>query len=531
MITERNLLYRYLTLMFPHKLEEDEYICLYFNEAKGKKDKEYKFNKFYKNFDDIVADVEKYKHMYNTYICIYTVKGNENRQERNIYKRSCIVFDFDFKDHNDITDPNYYITMMKSKYPELYYHYIVLSGNGIHIYSFAEPTTNKKQIASINLEIAENIGADMGACLSTQVIRVPTTYNLKKEKKFVRIYNDDTDKSNFKRYKLSRLKQIITPKVEREQQIRYKDVDLTSIKKLQYCVQGMLTTTIVKGQRNFCLGRIVANLKVAGYEESKARDIVLNWNREQCEPQKGEREIEKDFLSYWNNDYRLLGCSIKQPSKQAILDQFCDKHKCDYLLGAFTEDSELKEDVIAINNRWLGVGMMKELSAKHYIVISLLLRAENKGMTLKDMQKFLQPRKKGERSVIGEDALRKIINDLRTKGILEVINPIRLNESKYILLKDYDKTYGTGYTRYLHSGAMLTIQKVLTPREFLIYITIAKYRGQGKFPTLQDITLHTGIVERNVHTDMKSLHEMGLLSITSFYNTKGVKCNRVSIVA
>lgn len=527
----RTMLQNYLGNLFPCKLQEEEHICLFF--AKD----QVQFNRFYRDFDSVIADIEKYKHTHDVFVCLSTVKGNESRTADKINRRSCIVFDFDFKDYAGNDDINYYIyNKFKKAFPRLYSPYIVKSGNGVHIYCFTEPTTNVKQLAELNKEMAELMGADTKACLTTQVIRVPATFNHKNgEKKRVIEYFNDTWKDSFKRDKLTKLKNMVKQSKPQEQgaeQVSHKVVDLTSYRKLKPCTERMLTSEVVKGQRNFVLGRIVADFKRIGHTKAQVKDIVLTWNKEHCVPAKSDTEVLRDLENYWKADYKLLDCNIADSRKQEVLSNYCNKHECDYLTQTPRQcQSIYKEELLAMNNRWLKSEMLKELDGKHYVLISLLLRDERNGMTIKELEEKVQPLRKKERAVIGRKGLYELIKDLEKKGIVKINKASNPTKSDYVELRDKDNTYGTGYTVYLHTGAMWTVQKLMTPRQLKVYLAISKLAGKGETRTLNRLHEVTGLAERTISTELKALMKLDLLSITIYYDNKGIERRKYNIVA
>ena len=184
-----------------------------------------------------------------------------------------------------------------------------------------------------------------------------------------------------------------------------------------------------------------------------------------------------------------------------------------------------------MNNRWLKSELLKELDGKHYVLISLLLRDERNGMTIKELEEKVQPLKKKERAVIGKDKLYVLVKDLEKKGIVKVNKASNPNKSDYVELKDKDSTYGTGYTVYLQTGAMWTVQKLMTPRQLKVYLAISKLAGKGETRTLNRLHEVTGLAERTISTELKALMKLDLLSITVYYDNKGIERRRYSIVA
>lgn len=190
-------LYRPLIVDFNDLRDNENIILCFLNKATGYMEEQKAFN----NIDDLLLYLSKSKRVAycETYFNLYT-SATENRKKEDI-KTSCfLAFDFDKGDFEEKgIDLN--IDYIQSKFLEngLYYNMLVNSGNGYHAYILIEPTTDLDLVVSVTKEIAKRLGSDPNACKSTQILRIPYTYNNKQLQEGIKkivpiIYQDETPK-------------------------------------------------------------------------------------------------------------------------------------------------------------------------------------------------------------------------------------------------------------------------------------------------------------------------------------------------
>src|SRR3712207_6112961 len=172
-----------------NNLKENNYIRLY----QAKED----FNKveFFNNIDDLIQYTSNRSYGINTYFTLATTNG-ESGQEKDLLYRTVLGFDFDKKDLGE--DFSYKDIIERFKSIGLWYHALVDSGHGFHAYVCIEPNTDIKKVMELQKAIGKLLGADLNALKSTQVLRVPYTYNIKDKPKRVNIINM-FDKNTIKR--------------------------------------------------------------------------------------------------------------------------------------------------------------------------------------------------------------------------------------------------------------------------------------------------------------------------------------------
>ena len=162
----------YKPLLVDQNLQEGNYIKLEKYTTEGLKVQEY-----HKNINDLINSAKNNSLYYNTFYSLATNNGMSKSNKDSIYK-TCLAWDFDKKDYDSLT-----IKDILHKFREigLYYNAIVDSGHGYHVYKFIEPTKDIELANKVSKHIAKLVGADEN--FTGQVLRVPTTHNIKDPKK------------------------------------------------------------------------------------------------------------------------------------------------------------------------------------------------------------------------------------------------------------------------------------------------------------------------------------------------------------
>ena len=92
-----------------------------------------------KDIDEAVSFCNrKDKYFYNSYYSLSTTDG-AGRATENLKSRACLCWDFDKKDLGQDFNIKDILHLFKSI--RLYYHAIIDTGHGYHVYVFIEPTT------------------------------------------------------------------------------------------------------------------------------------------------------------------------------------------------------------------------------------------------------------------------------------------------------------------------------------------------------------------------------------------------------
>ncbi len=472
------------------------------------------------NYFDTVEDAEKYidlnRGKFDVYAGLATTIDRSGKEEL-IGSRNCLAFDFDIKDyegnlsHKDILE--------KFKSIGLYYHLMIDSGHGFHVYVFTERTKDIERITSLNKKIAEQLNADIKGTLKTQILRVPQTFNYK-EKLYKNVSTIFTAKK-IRYYSLDELERRFKNKFSTEDTIIRK---LDKLKSDMYCVMEMLKG-VPEGHRNTALGRIVKYYQVRGYSKANVKEIIREWNS-RCSPPKKFSEVERDFNSYWEKDYNLLGCTLTDSRLQSIISKYCDKYKCGYCSKG--DYAVLAEREFLVDNHYLEERTMRKLNGYDYLVLSLLI-ANVGGLNTNQVQEKLTPRK-GFKCCISKPKLYQVLKNLVKEGFIDCTESKRMNEPNFYKVKNRNN-FGKGYTRLLYSSSNLFINKNITQNEYLVYIFLAKRLQQCKSVTYDDIANALNMDKPNISRYIKGLEDAGLLQVRKQYNEKGFLCNKYILMA
>lgn len=272
-ITDKQILIKKFFKTIYREIDFDfEYIRTFQNNNDGT----YNKARFYNDIDDLVRfSTNKYSFLNNTYFELATVDAFAGSEE-NLQYRYCIAFDFDKKDlgaefnHKDI------INLFKEL--KIYIHALVDSGNGYHCYIMINKTDNIKMVNEVQKALAIKVNADLNAIKTTQILRIPYTFNVKGEKpkevKLVHLEPYDSDK--FKAYDIEFLyqKNCINREIKSDnKQISY-TLNNTNIPK---CLENILKNGSQEGQRYNDLQNIVVALRLRNKPLSEIKEVCKEW--------------------------------------------------------------------------------------------------------------------------------------------------------------------------------------------------------------------------------------------------------------
>src|SRR5574344_1841214 len=167
---------KFFKLIYRDKTEE-EFIRVFQNNKTNTKDSTYNKVEFFNNIDDLVQfSTNKYIKYNNTYFELATTDGGAG-QEQHLKYAYVIGLDFDKKDLGaDFSSKD---ILNKFKAAKIHYHALIDSSNGFHVYICINKTNNLKMVNEVQKALCDKLGADKKASLSTQILRVPYSFNIK----------------------------------------------------------------------------------------------------------------------------------------------------------------------------------------------------------------------------------------------------------------------------------------------------------------------------------------------------------------
>lgn len=447
---------------------------------------------FYNNVDDMNIYIENNKYSSNIYFTLATTDGKGGAEDNLMY-RYFLAWDFDKKLDDTIDSKE---IMFRFKKLHLWFHCIVDSGNGYHVYTCIEKTNDLKRVEEVTKALGEKLGADPEGMLQTQVLRVPLSINLKDKPKQVNIINIFTDK--IKRYNINKLYknycQFNNTKGDRTIQYAIHNSNFPP------CITNILKG-IDEGDRNFCLKRLISFLKIYRYSESEARNIILEWNNKN-HPPIDEKEMEYQFNYIWNKEYKCFGCRTDDNNLQKSIEKYCNKEQCTnnhknetLLIDGITVEMEYKlckkiepqkEDIL-------------QLRGNHLLIICIL-KNNPKGI---ELNKIIDELTYNGRCSLSHTTLMKVLKELLEynyitkikKNEIDIykINPIRCQEIERFNLSYF--------------AVLGVIKEDITSEDFKIYCYL-RYRLSKGLSLMQDkIADELGITQQAV-----SLHIQNLLN-------------------
>jgi len=396
------------------------------------------------------------------------------------------------------------VDIHKAKIP--YPSMIVSSGHGFHCYwILKEPAY---ETIAILRAIQKAIGSDPRAAEKARVLRFPGSYNCKEEPfkqcKIIEINNHTYSIGYFK--KLFGITKLLTHKKSYKNVINYHDIDM-------FCVKQMLKG-VNDGYRHFSLGRITKYFQREGYNRENVRQTILDWDQKN-NPPLGEKEILNSFYKCWNENYKLLGCTILDIEKQAKLSLYCDKTKCDLrFVGSQLEFSKS----FGLNNRIFN--NYKSVTGFHIILYSILERHPEGLTTIQIDEKLINNTNK--KSCMGKNYKGDALKYLIMQGFVKVVTGNKKAGIKNFYRFFKQGTFSLGYTIINNGAVNGAIDGRITKQQLKIYALLCKYAiSHLAFPALVTISKETGLNPNYISMLITGLEKADYLKKHYSENKKG----------
>lgn len=497
----------YFNMIFREQLGRDEY----YNVTYINKENDTIFIRDYKTIDDMSNNIDTLKNYNNVFVSLATTNG-KSRTRENLVRRGVLAFDFDKKDYDE--GFNHKDILNRFSKIGLYYHMMINSGRGYHVYLLTEPTSNIDRLVQINKAIAQKVGADMGAVASTQILRVPDTYNFKDNKsRRCNVIWLQADHKKRIEHNLDKLFNKFCYRVDNTN-IRY-----ISKNNMQPCIENLLEG-VEEGHRNFALGRLTKYLQRANYGIDKALEVIKEWNN-RCVPPSSINKLEVDFNNYWNSDYKLLGCKSENVEMQSILSGYCNKTECKK-----SDKYEVIHLEKAINIEYKIADKIKDdrrgkgMNGNHIAIISILKLFES-GLSRKQIEEELTHRKT-KRQAISKNTLTKILKELVDD--YKVIDTWKVGRDNFYKIKDIKAlenqkfVFGYGAIRGFLGGE-------ISSAELRIYCYMRYRLSKGDNVVQEEIARDLNITQQAISKHMKSLEDARYLITHTDYSINPLGAN------
>ena len=458
---------------------------------------------FYNNINELCMSVgSPSKFYYDTYFSLATNNGN-SKETKDSLSRTCIAFDFDKKDNKELTSTD---LIHKFKKIGLFYHAIIDSGHGYHVYIFINKTNELKLVNKVTKHIAQLVGADLNC--TTQILRVPFTVNCKQE-------NDKKRVNIIKLYKDIKRKDI-------EELAKRYIMQCNENKNIEYllkgivpkCLESILSNGSTEGNRNNDLQKIVVLLKNMRKTEAEILAVAKEWNN--------KNEVSYDNLEYqvnymYNNlKTTELGCADCEHYKECyskVMSNF--KYEEGEQLIQYSENMCKK-----CKRNKKGVSKM---NGNQLLVIGIL-KTHFDGLTqeqLLDKLQYTNEKYKIQNIAMSKPTLLKTLKELEENKYItyEVINRKRV----YTLIKERVKEECKFIINY--GVVRECVKGFITPSELELYcymrylhneqqrLGLAKHKGNLFQITQEELALKMGVHRERITVMINNLIKEDIVSI------------------
>ena len=398
------------------------------------------FNKV-TNFNDIDLLSEhcaNYGFGNNTYFELATTNGNTG-QEKDLMYRYCLGFDFDKKDFDNLT---YKDILAKFNNIKLWYHCMIDSGHGFHVYVVIDKTNDLDKVNEVQRAIATRLGADLNAVKKTQLLRVPYTFNVKDEKpkqvNIIKLF----DKDSIKPYSIDKLhKRFCYSKSSNGTATDNKSIEFAiNSTNIPPCVTKILENGSIKGNRNADLQRIVVTFRNRNKSISEIKCICKDWNsknKEKLSDSELEYQTEYIYNNLNNCNYNCAECEHKQKCFDKVLSDFDYSENENLIILSENHTKSLKA------SKRKGVKVMES----NDLLVYCILKNHSDGLYRDEIIKDMTYKKKCRFS---KDTLTKALSNLEDNGFIKVeligkkkLYKINTTRSKVELT--YNVSYGATY--------------------------------------------------------------------------------------
>lgn len=471
------------TITSGNNLKDNEYIRIYQNNKSNQisfdEYSEYSKVEFFNNIDDVVSYCTK-KNVYNlnTYFSLATTDGSSGQLD-SLKNRYFIAFDFDKKDYED----EFTIADVINRFNNigLKYHALIDSGNGYHAYMMINKTSDIKLVEKVTKTIATKLGADTNACKTTQVLRIPYTWNIKNKKKQVRIINI-YDKHTIKRYDIEKLAKRFCRDVKLATDVNIKYILDTRVPK---CIADILKNGSKDGNKNKDLQKIVVSLRLRNKTLQQVMEISKEWNYK-SEKSYSENELEYQVQYMYENlrsaDFGCKNCNLTRECWSKIESNFIYTDDDILLNVAHKHMKDLK-----YKNR----KGAKVMNGNQLFIYNVLLNNKDRELNIDDIIELITYKRKNKvkNVVMSEKTLRDTLKELlendyisKTKGVtkLGIKDTYKINTVRCKVDKEYTISY---------FATLSVIWGILSTEELRLY-TYMRYK--------QDLLVKEGKAKGNI---------------------------------
>lgn len=411
----------------------------------------------------------------NVYIGMFERRTNKNGTAENCSKTNTLWADFDGM---ELVEISYRIEMAKIPSPSM----IINSGNGYHVYWILNKSIGH-EVLPILKALTTKLNADPKAAEVARVLRLPGTNNVKGDVKQCEIVMAD----NGLRHSIKQFESVLGVKAEIIQEKRTGAIP--ELLEVNHNGLHNMAFGVGKGERNFCVGRIVQTLKRLNYTKHEVKDILFRWN-DLNSPAKDFKELKGDFETFWHKDeLKFAGKEFADDRLQELNLRFIDKE------AVFFKPDEVSSH--HYDNELLKPEIFHKISGLTFAILSTIKLAESEGI-----------RREHIADLCDRDSTDKKLRDALKE----------LQKMKYITVKKQGRTnfyyftekanYKRGFTAVPKMLHRLFIKKDLTEPEYKLLILLESFAYDNKgeiYPSNLVLSHRMGQTERNIRNNLKRL--------------------------
>lgn len=459
---------KFLKLIYRDFDENNEYIRIFQNDNDNNMKE-----KYFNDIDSVVNYViGKNKYNKNTYFELATTNGNSGQTEDLLY-RYCLGFDFDKKDLGE--DFNHIDVLNKFMQLKIHFHALIDTGHGYHAYICINKTNDFEKVQKVQEVLCNKLGADKQAIKSTQLMRIPLTFNVKNTDKveLVKIVGmDDRSDEQFKPYNIDYLYEKNCTikelnKLDNDKKNTKYILDNTNIPP---CIEKIINEGSPIGQRYEDLKKIVVNLRNRNRKINEIISVCKIWA--------DKSNYDKDLKKEITNIYNKLNYAPNMECKKCNNKKNCfhyTESEFDFD-GLHDEDGVIYptyqiEEKISKKIRNKKNGSVNMLSGNEILILSILRNEfENprpltaNGMDFKLLMKTLTCKKV---SCLSEKTTKDTLNKLIDKNF--ILENVGSRNKKYYKINPIratlDKTIKVSFM-----ATCMCIARNITPDELALYI-------------------------------------------------------------
>lgn len=448
----------------------DEYINICIGDKTNNKEGTFFKSFFFSDLDKLSEFVAVHSNArVNTYYRLATTDGNGGTEEHLKYRYS-LGFDFDNKDFGRELKVTDIYDSVKRANNKFYYHQIVDSGNGYHLYVIITKTDDLDRVGILQEELRKSLGADSKAVLQTQLLRVPYTYNIKdKVKPVTPIIPLEKVLDGFHPIKFDLLFARYCRKqgVSKNNNLDINSSRLRDTENLTPCLERMLKEGSRVKERTNDLMHIVFLLKEQyKYTYPQINAVCLEW---------GIKSDFKDNIEYRiKYNYKNVKAPVRCKDCKDYSKCWYTKENKDILLS--DSDAGVEKEVhvelsesCAKKLKVLGTRGVELLDASSLLVF-LVLKTTVRGLERDKIVEILTNPDTND-VALGESTITKALNNLEKIGYIEV--EVKKNNKKYYKVKKTrirpDLLFNINF-----SLVILCINNLITKDELKFY-TYLKY--------------------------------------------------------